>query len=282
MSLSDFRFWAAGVLVAVMLPFGTAVHGQSATVNKNKVIIYPTGNESVSQLKADGIDHVVNYGSYWLAEATDNQVKSLNARYGRRAVLGNDLNRIELAATPIDTTVGEPVVPTALQQAETGGRRLRLIQFKGPIRPEWLEQITALPNIQIIHYVPNNAYVIFADAQTEKMIEALRDPAGPIQWVGAYHPYYKLSSALQKATGTIDVSVAVVDAPEGEAALNQISSYAKETSGSVDQALNQLVIRISVDASALNAIARMPEVLWIDRIIGMKPMEQSRPQADLR
>ena len=275
MSLSDLRFWAMGVLVAVMMPFGSVVHGQSAPAKKNKVIIYPTGTESVSQLKERGIDRVVNYGSYWLVEAADDQVKSLSASYGDRAISGNYLNYIELQAMPINTAAGEPAaVPADLQQTEMGGRRLRLIQFKGPIIPEWLEQVKALKNVEIVLYIPNNAYVIFTDAQTEKKIEALRDPAGPIQWMGAYHPYYKLSSALQKATGTIDVSVAVVDAPEGQAALDRIRSYAEEISGSEDRLLNQRIIRVRINAAALNGIARMPEVLWIDPVIRIRPMDE--------
>ena len=46
----------------------------TGAVANNKVVIYPSANESIGQLKAKGITKVTNYGSYWLAEATEAQV----------------------------------------------------------------------------------------------------------------------------------------------------------------------------------------------------------------
>jgi len=59
----------------------------------------------------------------------------------------------------------------------------------------------------------NNAYLVFMDAAVERKVEAMHGPDGPIQWVGGYHPYYKMPHNLLVTSGTepIKVRVTVVD-----------------------------------------------------------------------
>src|ERR1017187_3274912 len=124
---------------------GSSSHGESAAlannsvvVANNKVVIYPTANEKIDQLRQKGIK-VRDYGSYWLAEATDAQVAELTKIYGARASKESRFNRIQLGVVSFDTTAGEPVIPAGFRQKEEGlGKRLRLVQFRGPIMPEWL------------------------------------------------------------------------------------------------------------------------------------------------
>ena len=197
MKFSGQRLFAFVSLASLFLA-GFGIHAQAASAKSNKVIIYPSADETIDQLRQQGITHVDDYGSYWIAEADDRGLLNLKATYGDRVVAGDRLNRIELQTYTIDTAGGEPVVPSNLEQTEAQGRRLRLIQFRGPILPQWLDKVKALKNVEVIHYVPNNAYLIYLDAATEQKLDALRYPNGPIQWVGAYHPYYKLGLALQQ------------------------------------------------------------------------------------
>src|ERR1017187_3874073 len=176
----------------------------------NKVIIYPTGDEKIDQLKEKGIQKVKNYGSYWLVEATDAQVVQLTQMYGERAVKENRFNRIQLNGTSFDTTEGEPFVPADFRQEAGAGNRLRLVQFRGPVTPEWM-QLLRSSGAQIISYVPNNAYLVFMDAGMERKLETMHGPSGPIQWVGGYHPFYKIPSDLRYASGTESIKVRVAE-----------------------------------------------------------------------
>src|SRR2546426_10432422 len=138
------------ILLALGLVSPDSVRGaQPPKEKKNKVIIYPAGDESIAQLQQQGITKADDYGSYWVVEATDQQANSLKRTRGNRVIQANYLNRIELMAVQIDTTGAEPAALTDLQQPETGGRRLRLIQFKGPVRSEWLEQVKVVGGIKV-------------------------------------------------------------------------------------------------------------------------------------
>ena len=192
---SCLRYLALWILGVAVLSTSTVVLGQLASSRSSKIVIYPSANEPISQMRELGISHVINYGSYWLVEATDDQVASVKAKYGKRAMNADYMNRIELNVCEIDATQGEPAdIPDSLRESATSGNRLRLVQFKGPVKPQWLEQLQSVGDVKIVSHVPNNAYVVWLDAAAESNLHSLIASNGPVQWVGI------LSSILQSET----------------------------------------------------------------------------------
>ena len=282
MKFSRTRLFA---LVGLAGAFLVGYHGQAVTVAKtdqtvsvapnanNKVIIYPTTNETIRQLKEKGIQKVTNYGSYWLVEATDAQVAELTQIYGERAVKENRLNRIQLNGTSFDTFSGEPTVPADLRQEEGTGKRLRLVQYRGPVTPEWM-QLLRSSGAQIISYVPNNAYLVFMDAMMERKLEAMHGASGPIQWVGAYHPYYKITPELRYASGTepVKVRVAVVDRPQEPPEANGVRAM-----GIVDASLThsgQEIVQMDLMPLDIARIAKREDVLWIQKVESARLLDE--------
>jgi hypothetical protein len=263
-------------MLAVGLVLPSATHGASSASKKtHKLIVYPEAGETVAELKARGISTVDNYGSYWVVEADDAQTAELEWTHGARAVKADHLNRIELSAAKFDTTVGEPPVPAHLRQVVGPGKRLRLVQFKGPVLPEWLEQLKAAGKVKIVSYVPNNAYVVWLDAKAEKALENLKTPAGPIQWIGAYHGSYKMRAELMETTEPgIEVSIGVVNGSEAEQTLRTLALYALEPPGQPGILRDQAMLKLKVAPSALPALAQMPDVLWIERSAPMEPKDE--------
>lgn len=189
--------WCVVVVLAGLVIMGVRSHATPALPRgTNKVMVYPTSTETIDQLTQKGITNVRNYGSYWLVEATKAQAAELTRLYGARAVEANDLNRIRLRNLSFDTTEGDPVVPANLRQVAGAGKNLRLMQFRGPMTPQWLRQVQSVGGVELISYVPNNAYLIRLDRSAENKLRALMGSDGPIQWVGAYHPYYKIHPGL--------------------------------------------------------------------------------------
>ncbi len=267
-------------MLAVGLVLPSATHGASSASKKtHKLIVYPEAGETVADLKARGFGKVDNYGSYWVVEADDTQQAELERTHGSRAVKADYLNRIELSAAKFDTTIGEPSVPPHLRQVVGPGKRLRLVQFKGPVLPEWLEQVKAAGNVKIVSYVPNNAYVVWLDAKAEKALDALKAPDGPIQWLGPYHGGYKVRPELMESTEpSIEVSVGVVNGPEAEQTLRAVSLYAVEPPGRPRLLRNQAMLKLKVAPSALPSLAQIPDVVWIER---SAPIEAKDEQAAL-
>ena len=151
MRFSGRRYWSLVSVIGLVLGFIVpAALADNAGAN-NKVIVYPGPGDSIDQLKQQGIEKVDNYGSYWVAEVGDKNLAKLKATFGNRAVAANDLNHIELRGASIDTTGKQPAVPEGMEQVETPGRRLRIVQFKGPIQPEWLAKLKSVNGAKVIN-----------------------------------------------------------------------------------------------------------------------------------
>ena len=163
--------------LGLVLPLGGPGSAQTAQKQTHKVIIYPSANESIEQLRNQGITNVDNYGSFWVAETDDAQRDALEKSHGDRVARGDYLNRIELSSVALDTTAGEPrFLPSSVRPLRPG-KRLRLIQFKGPVRPEWLDQVKAAGKVKVVTYIPNNAYLLSLDEQAEANLSPLMVPA---------------------------------------------------------------------------------------------------------
>jgi hypothetical protein len=235
----------------------------------NKVIIYPGPADSIDQLKQQGIEKVDNYGSYWVVEVGDKDLAKVRATFGNRVVPANSLNHIQLRAASINTTRNEPAVPAGMEQVEGPGERLRIVQFKGPIQPEWLAKLKSVNGAKVINYVPNNAYLVWLDQPAEDKLCAIQAANGPIQWIGPYHPYYKIQPGLlnadrQDGESLINVRVTMVSGPDDGRTLDAIGKFGL-VQGSYDLG-NQKVIAMSVSGSDIAGIAKLSEVTWIEKV----------------
>lgn len=257
--------------LGLALPTG-AVGASGDGKRLHKMIVYPAEGETPAQLKARGAAKVDDYGSYWIVQAEKTQAEAIKKSHGGRAVKADYLNRIELLAAQFDTTEAEPAVPDNLRQKEVVGQRLRLVQFVGPVLPEWLELLKSAGKVKIVSYVPNNAYIVRMDPSAEDNLRQSVAPGGPIQWIGAYHPHYKIQPGLlPKKPGRenelVEVRVAVLDGPEADAAIEAVWRYAFGGGSEPLVQLDQKIIQFTVRTSDIPRIAEIPQVLWIERVV---------------
>ena len=269
MRFSGRRYWLLVGVIGLALGFiGQAAPADNTGANR-KVIIYPGPGDSIDQLKQQGIEKVDNYGSYWVAEVGDKDLAKVRATFGNRVVSANSLNRIELRTASINTRGNGPVVPAGMEQVEGPGRRLRIVQFEGPIQPKWLAKLKSLDGARVINYVPNNAYLVWLDQPAEDNLCAVQGANGPIQWIGPYHPYYKIQPGLlnansQDAVSQVNVRVAMVGGPDAGRTIDTMGKFGL-VEGSYDLG-NQKIAAMTVPASAVAQIAKLSDVIWIEKI----------------
>ena len=234
----------------------------------HKVIIYPGPNDSIDQLKQQGVELVDNYGSYWVTEVDDKGLAAVRAIFGDRVVSGNSLNLIEMQAASINTKGSDLPIPAPLQQVETPGQRLRIVQFRGPIHSEWLAKLKSVDGARVINYIPNNAYLVWLSQEAEDKLCAMENASDRVQWIGPYHPYYKiqpglLNPASGNAESPIDVRVAVLASPAASQTIEGLRQF-----GLVQESFdskNQKIAAMTVSPSDIPRIASLPDVLWIEK-----------------
>lgn len=175
------RPWIQAILVGIALS-GLAIPTLAAS---HKVRVKDP--ELARELLQRGGKLIADYGSFQLIE-TSERVPANGRKV--RAQEETKADEIELNTTRINTRSSEGRV---LRKARGGfkGNQFHLIQFAGPIKPEWHETVEAL-GIKFVNYVPQNAYLISGDAAALARLQAWVAATNVVQWDGDFVAEYKL------------------------------------------------------------------------------------------
>lgn len=170
---------------------------------------------------------------------------------------------IDLQACQIDTRRGEPPMPADLRldKFPPGKKGYYIVQYKSPLDSQTvLTAISALGG-EMLSYVPNNAYLV---RLPEERLPALKGSA-PVQWVGIYQPYYRISPPLFNLEGGKSVLITVVifqGESTSEIAKEIAKTGAKVTSSSVAE--SEEAIPIVANLEQVRKIALILGVQWIE------------------
>jgi hypothetical protein len=155
---------------------------------------------------------------------------------------------VRLRAIQFTPTKGEkPAIPPGLAVSgyPAGERGYYIVQFGGPIKQEWKDQVTAT-GAEILHYIPDFAFKVKMNPAQARQVEELESVA----WVGFYHPAYKLSPKL-KRNGTQIYTVRI----ERNADVG-LARAAIAKSGARVLAHKRNILEVAADSAQLEAIAR--------------------------
>ncbi|MGD0651488.1 MAG: S8 family serine peptidase [Verrucomicrobiia bacterium] len=251
------------LLGAVSLLVAILVAPRPATAHKVRVWESSTAKsivEDSGQLLAD-------YGSYRLYEVDRLRPDLLQ---DDKAEVRDDYNRILLDAARIDTTT-KAVKALRKPVGDFNGKRMHLIQFVGPVQPAWREALKKT-GAQIISYIPQNAYLVYGDAQALAKLQSVAGTTASVQWNGAYLDDYRIhprartvdAQGRPRAIGTDEFAIQLVDDAEANAATLQLIDRLKlEPIKRQQRLLNYLNLIVRLAPDSLPVIAAQPEVVSI-------------------
>ncbi len=142
-----------------------------------------------------------------------------------------------------------------------GADALYIMQFSGPVREDWLEEIKGL-GASPRGYLAHDALVVSMDASAYSRVEGL----GFVSWSGLYQPYYKISPALQLRLvqgGKVTALAQVYDPAKLESVLETLRAMPLEIiAWGGDRWCGMAVLRLPVEE--IKEVAALPEVEWLD------------------
>jgi len=164
---------------------------------------------------------------------------------------------------PLEST---PVLPQDLTAPGfSGGYSYCMIQFPGPIRPEWKRAVER-HGAELLWYVPRYAFVARVPTAAMGTIAELPE----VRWLGIDQPAYKLCPGLEKAEGKQTLIVVFHYQEDGQALLGELSALGAGNMTTEFNAWNKSV-KLDVDAAQIPAIARLAGVYWIEPYSPMTP-----------
>ncbi|MBM3331169.1 T9SS type A sorting domain-containing protein [candidate division WOR-3 bacterium] len=159
-----------------------------------------------------------------------------------------------------------PVLPQNLTAADfSGDYSYCMIQFPGPIRPEWKRTVEGY-GAELLWYVPRYTFVARVPTAAMGAIAALPE----VRWLGIDQPAFKLCPGLEKATGRQTLIVVFHYQESEQNLLAELDALGAANLVTEFNAWNKSV-KMDVDATQIPAIARLNGVYWVEPYTPMTP-----------
>jgi hypothetical protein len=231
-------------------------------------------------IRSDAIQREINYNSFKLVFVNEKAVRGGRAALEAMPVAKEDeQDLITLNGYVIDTSAAEPLskeppadlklsrMSEARSRGENPRAGLYIVQFAGPIKDSWLENLKST-GVDVISYVSNNAYVVRADDRSAALISRMKDQQSFVQWVGDYHPAYKLEPELAAVrekgdAGYVKITAQLLNGVEGDQQLFNLRSYAQQVF-SETRVMNYRNITAVIPASQLTELAASDGVFALE------------------
>lgn len=204
----------------------------------------------------------VDYGSFVWLEMPQTSLTTLTAQGIAYEVAETTIGVYGYKFDP--ARGGAPEVPATLRaMAPASAPGLHLVQFAGPIKDEWLSQLTNA-GLRPLQYYAHNAYLVWGSVnQTEAFAQQAF-----VRWVGPFQPAYKLNPTLNQFTAGRIENLAITFYNDGalEAAFQSLARlgghYVQHFAAQPDGAFYTVIV--SLDVEQLTAVAHLPTVWAID------------------
>ncbi|XXF74955.1 S8 family serine peptidase [Myxococcaceae bacterium GXIMD 01537] len=209
---------------------------------------------------------LADYGSFKLVEVNDKDLNSIPASAG--VEVRDDYNHILLNAGAIDTASAHGNALRGMKLQATG-KKLHLVQFAGPIQPEWVKAIEAT-GVKLVTYIPNNAYLVYGDAGAMRSLQRHVDSAEIVQWHGDYLNDFKLDPSIQRVE-VKEYTIQLVQDDEANAATLALLGSLENGKSIVRKARGYVNIYAPLSREDAQKFALQPDVVSVQpRVIPQK------------
>jgi PKD repeat protein len=252
----------------------SSTHGQKFRISEPEL-----AREAI----ANGADLIADYGSFQLFRANGELARKLAKEPNAEDLSAQ--NVITLHAGHLNTTSSE--VQTLRKPVALGsGKRLHLIQFAGPLKPEWRADLEKT-GVKVIDYIPNNAYLIYGTSTALQQMQSWAAGVAYVQWEGRYLDNYKIQPAAsltnskgerRTLTTALFAVQLVADDEANPATLQLIERLKLEPIRRNTKVLNYRNVIVRLSAGQLAQIAARPEVISIQPYYPRVKMDERQDQ----
>ena len=223
----------------------------------------------------DAVRDVEDYGSFALAILHEDDFASRQALRDSGLRFRDDLDQVQLSGGILDTmhparSLARLIAPEMIGESlgkpldEQAG--LYLLQFRGPVRDQWREELESLSPRALL-YRPSNSFIVaLAPEQVEGLQQlATRNPA--VQFVDEYQPGFRMTPAVRDAAraglgGPQQVDILLVNRSGIRESIGSLEALASHSNGYHKNG-SDIELGLAIDPVHLHGIARHPDVLSI-------------------
>lgn len=223
-------------------------------------VILPTGVPVPSGFRA-----IADYGSYRLL---DGEAVALP----EKAYVLADAHLLKFDRLKIDTRSRAILAPARFPLKPPSGATLQLVQFVGPLKDAWLDQVRMAGAVPI-QYIDSFGYLVWADAASRLKLDAMVADARVIQFSQALPGFIKLGNSLfdrlqSGAVGSDKVSIIVQRyRHDGDSGRERFSALALKPLDDWTPQLDYEIARFEASQSQIRQLIDLPDVFWVGEYI---------------
>ena len=196
------------------------------------------------------------------------ELNKLTPKEQKILTIRDDLNLIRLRDRFFDTTVPQPEVPENLRLVQKDEAQLHLVQFVGPVQDDWLEELRRIKGITVVTYIPENAYLIWADQKARESLIEWYNLQPYIQWHGPFHPAYKIHPSFDlEFEGEVTATIQLVTHDKVDNSITAIKSKAMKIMRDKYLVGSYTNILVKIPAAELINIAQLEDVVNVEPFI---------------
>ncbi len=151
----------------------------------------------------------------------------------------------------------DPLQPPPDLPAPAGESGLYIVQFSGPVRPAWKEQVLAL-GARLYDYIPDFAFLAWLEEGMVEQVGGLR----AVRWVGPYLPAWRISPELDGRSGRQKVVIQTLPDADLAPLLADLTALGSTITAQTTNSVSRYLYA-EVDLTHLKSLAGRPEVTWI-------------------
>ena len=237
-------------------------------------------DQSARDLMANGGRLLADYGSFKLIEIDNSTIST-----GANVEPASEMDVVELNVRRLNTR-NQDVIALRKKAGAFTGKKLHLVQFVGPIKPEWRDALVSC-GVRIVHYVPQNAYLVQGNAARLAQLQTWANATGVVQWDAEYADDYKIhprartvdtkGNPVTVPTDTFAVQL-LTDADENPATLTLIDQLKLAPIQQQFRVLDYLNVIVRLPADRLANVASRPDVVSIHPYFPRHKMDERQDQ----
>jgi len=234
------------------IAFGLGVRdGRDGDQQSEVIIIHKEVIDMEELYEEESYDVIEEYESFIIVKVSEEDKNTLQEK---GAAIENLENRdlVTLNSYSFNTRYGEPVVPENLEIDEytEGERGYYIVQFIGPIKNEWKEKLET-KDVELHEFRHRFNYIVRMKPEIRKTIEDKEF----VNWVGLYHPAYRIDQNLLEKSNEVCVDISLFDSADIEESARVIEHIGGEI-----EAIRGNRITAEIHSQRLEKIANIAHV----------------------
>ena len=215
-----------------------------------------------------GYEKIADYGSFALYRG--NPAAMPRGVAGAQVLVEADL--LQFDRLRIDTQTSSIVAPTGFALNAPTGTALHLVQFVGPLKDAWLDQVRAAGAVPV-HYIESNGYLVWANASARSALSGLAAQKTVLQFSEPLPSFVKLGESLFERTrnasassAPIPITVQMYRHADGAATKRALEALGLKPTTDWSPILNYDIAKFEATLDQVRRIIEFPDVYWVGEV----------------